>query len=91
MDNTKYFDDEDENIFSDEDISYDTSSKAPRPVPTWLMTEFLAWLDRFHPKIQMVSKLSRLELGQLIRDFETFAGYKHDYDTRDWQHSLRER
>jgi hypothetical protein len=91
MDNTKYFDDEDENIFSDEDISYDPSSKAPHPIPTWLMAEFLAWLDRFHPKIQMLSTLSRSELGQLIRDFETFTGCGYDYKVQDWQRSLRER
>ena len=91
MDNTKYFDDEDENIFSDEDISYDTSSKAPRPIPTWLMTEFWAWLDRFHPEIQMVSKLSRFELDQLIHDFEAFAGRQYGYTVRDWQHNLRGR
>jgi len=89
MNNNKYFDDEDENIFSDKDISHDAPLKAPRPVPTWLMTEFLAWLDRSYPDLQMVSNLSRNRLSQLIRDFEFSIGQHYDYTAQDWQHSLQ--
>ncbi|MBA2393513.1 MAG: hypothetical protein H0V70_12325 [Ktedonobacteraceae bacterium] len=91
MDDNKYFDDKDENIFSDEDISYDPSSKAPHPIPSWLMAEFLAWMDRFHPKIRTLSTLSRSKLGQLVREFEAFTGYEYDHEVQDWQRSLRER
>lgn len=91
MNDNEYFDDEDEKIFSDEDISYDTPSKVPRIVSAWLMTDFLAWLDRFHPELRMVSLLPQRELSQLIKDFEFSIGKHYNYEVQDWRHSLKGR
>ncbi len=89
MNNNTYFDEEDENIFSDEDISYDTPSKAPLPVKGRHMAEFLAWLDRFHPELQVVSTLSLHKLSQLIGEYELAIGRSSGYTPQEWQYSLR--
>jgi hypothetical protein len=89
MTNKRYFDDEDENIFSDKEISHNTPSKGNRIIPTWLMGDFNAWLDRYHPEILMVSNLSQRDLKPLIDEFEYSVGQHYDYTIQEWQYNLR--
>lgn len=89
MTNNTNFGDEDENIFSEEDISYDAPAKGNRIIPSWLMGDFMAWLDRYHPEIPMIRNLPRHKLEQFINEFEYFNGQRYDFTVEEWQYNLR--
>ncbi len=91
MTNDRYFDDEDENIFSDKDVSHNAPPKGNRIIPTWLTGDFMAWLDRYHPEIPTISNLSRRDLEQLINEFEYSVDQRYDFTIQEWQSNLRRR
>jgi len=89
MTDQKDFADEDENIFSEEDISQNSPSKGNRIIPTWLMGDFMSWLARDHPEISMLWNLSRPRMSQLIKEFEYTAGKRYKYTVQDWEHDFK--
>lgn len=91
MANNIELDNEDEDIFSNKDISQNPPSKDNRIIPTWLTRDFLSWLDRYHPEIRMIGGLSQHELARLIREFEYFAGGQYGFTVQEWKSNLPRR
>ncbi len=89
MTDKRDFDDMDEDIFADEDISHESPSKGNRVISSEVMGEFIAWLARYHPNIPMVANLPRRDLERLVNEFEYCAGRRYGFRVQDWQYSLK--
>lgn len=78
----------DEDIFSDEDFTQFPLSKGVRFIPSGLSGDFLSWLVRTHPEVQILGNLSLQQVEQLVDEFEYFTGYSYDFTPQQWQTTL---
>jgi hypothetical protein len=75
---------EDDDIFSDEDISQSPLSKGPRFIPTWIANEFRAWFARTYPDIPTMRNISRNQMEQFINEFQYDTGISYNASIEDW-------
>lgn len=91
MADTTDFNEEDDTIFSDEDIAQDPLSKGNRLIPTGITSDFIAWLARYHPEITMLKGIPLRKLEALVDEFEYFYSCNYDFTPQEWRFNLERR
>ena len=83
------FEEEEEALFADDNITTDSQQKGTRLVPHRIMSDFIAWLDEIHPEIRGVHHLNQQNILYLIDDFESENGFRSGYTADEWLKSLQ--
>jgi hypothetical protein len=90
MSNYEKFEEEEEALFADDDVTTASQSKGPRLVPYRRMSDFIAWLHEVHPEIRGVYHLNYRNIGPLVDHFERFTGSRSNYTEEEWLKSLQQ-
>ena len=84
------FEENEEALFTDEKPATEFPTKAPILVPFHLQSEFMAWLDRYHPEIQGIYQLTFPMFSRLVSEFEHYRGRSSGYTSRQWWQSTHQ-
>lgn len=89
MSEYQHFEEEEEALFENDDPSIQPQSKGLRLVSAILMSDFIVWLNDFHPEIRGTYDLNRQNILIFVREFERSNGFHSDYTASEWLNNLQ--
>nr|BBH86997.1 hypothetical protein KTC_17480 [Thermosporothrix sp. COM3] len=84
-----HFEEEEEALFASTDFTKPQPPKGLRLVPTFLVSDFIAWLDTTYPEIKSIHDLNEYNIEQLIAAYECAINANTDYTGEEWLRSLQ--
>ena len=90
MSESMNFDEDAHNLLEDENASESPLSKGMRPVPSWLMDDFLSWTHRYHAHISELRGMDYRTLQNLLYTYMRVTG-QNTYSIAEWWTSLQKR